>query len=58
MGWSEELMQCDWNPAGAGNFIAFSNNVSGPLRRLVWFTFAALGSTLWINRNKLTIEVR
>jgi hypothetical protein len=51
-----ELLQCDWKPAGAGDFMALSNNVSGPLRRLVWFTFAPLCWTLWINCNKLTIE--
>jgi hypothetical protein len=51
-----ELLQCEWIPAGAGEFIALSQGVSGPLRSLVCFTFAALCWTLWNIRNKLTIE--
>jgi hypothetical protein len=51
-----ELLRCDWNPAGAGDFIALANGLSGPLRRLVWFTFAAQCWSLWNIRNKLTIE--
>jgi hypothetical protein len=37
-----ELLQCDLNPTRAGDFITLANNVSGPLRRLVWFNFAAM----------------
>jgi hypothetical protein len=51
-----ELLHCEWNPAGDGEFIALSQGVSGPLHSLVWFTFAALCWTLWNIRNKLTIE--
>jgi hypothetical protein len=25
-----ELLQCDWNPGGAGDFIALANGLSGP----------------------------
>jgi hypothetical protein len=51
-----ELLHCDWNPAGAGDFIALAQGLAGPLRRLVWFTFATLSWSLWNIRNKLTIE--
>jgi hypothetical protein len=51
-----ELLHCDWNPAGPGEFIAIAQGLYGPLRRLVWFTFAAQCWTLWTIRNKLTIE--
>ncbi|XP_051221392.1 uncharacterized protein [Lolium perenne] len=51
-----ELLSCDWNPAGAGDFIALSQGLSNPLRRLAWFTFAAQCWTLWNIRNKLAIE--
>jgi hypothetical protein len=53
---ARELLHCDWNPAGAGAFIATSQRLSGRLRRLVWFTFAAQCWTLWNIRNKLAIE--
>jgi hypothetical protein len=58
MGWAgvRELLNCDWNPAGAGDFISLANNVTGSLRRIVWFTFATLYWTLGNTRNKLTIE--
>jgi hypothetical protein len=41
--WSgiREILQCGWNPAGAGDFLAIAAGLSGPFRRLVWFTFAA-----------------
>jgi hypothetical protein len=51
-----EILQCGWNPAGAGDFLAIAAGLSGPFRRLVWFTFAAQCWALWIIRNKLTIE--
>jgi hypothetical protein len=51
-----ELLKCEWNPAGAGEFLALVQGLSGPLRRLVWFTFAAQCWTLWNIRNKLAIE--
>ena len=51
-----ELLQCVWNPAGAGGFIAISQGLPGPLWRLAWFSFAAQCWTLWNIRNKLTIE--
>jgi hypothetical protein len=37
-----ELLHCDWNPTGAGDFIALVKGLASPLCRLVWFTFAAL----------------
>jgi hypothetical protein len=43
-------------PSRAGDFIALTNNVLGPLHRLVSFTFAAQCWTVWIIHNKLTIE--
>jgi hypothetical protein len=46
----------EWNPAGAGDFIALAQGLAGPLHRLVWFTFATLSWSLWNIRNKLTIE--
>jgi hypothetical protein len=49
-----ELLQCDWNPAGIEDFIALSQDISGPLRSLVWFIFAAMCWSLWNIRNKLT----
>jgi hypothetical protein len=51
-----ELLPCNWNPTGVGDFIAIVQGLSGPLRRLAWFAFAALGWTLWNTRNKLAIE--
>jgi hypothetical protein len=51
-----ELHPCNWNPTGVVEFIAIVQGLSGPLRRLAWFAFAALGRTLWNTRNKLAIE--
>jgi hypothetical protein len=51
-----ELLGCDWNPAGARDFVAIAHRLSGPLHRLVWFAFAAQSWALWNIRNKLTIE--
>jgi hypothetical protein len=51
-----ELLSCDWNPAGAGDFVALAQGLSGRLRRLVWFTFAAQSWALWNIRNKLTLK--
>jgi hypothetical protein len=51
-----DVLHCDWNPAGAGEFLAIAQGLSGPFRRLVWFTFAAQCWALWNVRNKLTIE--
>jgi hypothetical protein len=48
---ARELLQCSWNPTGAGQFI-----LSGSLRRLAWFTFAAQCWALWNIRNKFTIQ--
>jgi hypothetical protein len=53
-----ELLGCDWNPAGAGQFLGLVQGLSGALRRLVWFTFAAQSWALWNIRNKLAIEGR
>jgi hypothetical protein len=51
-----EFLHCDWNPIGIGDFLALFRGLSGPFRRLVWFTFAAQCWTLWNVRNKLAIE--
>jgi hypothetical protein len=51
-----DVLHCDWNPAGAGEFLAIVQGLSGSFRRLVWFTFAAQCWALWNIRNKLTIE--
>jgi hypothetical protein len=51
-----EILTCLWNPAGAGDFLAISQGLTGSMRRVVWFTFAAQCWALWIIRNKLTIE--
>ncbi|KAK1693054.1 hypothetical protein QYE76_009751 [Lolium multiflorum] len=51
-----DLLSCSWNPAGAADFIAIANGLSGRLRRIAWFTFAAQCWTLWNIRNKLAIE--
>jgi hypothetical protein len=53
---ARELLRCDWNPAGAGEFIALVQSLSGSLRRLAWFTFAAQCWALWNIRNKLAME--
>jgi hypothetical protein len=41
--WSgaRELLHCDWNPAGVGDFLPLSHGLFGPFHRLVLFTFAA-----------------
>jgi hypothetical protein len=56
--WAEiqDVLQCDWNPAGADEFLAIAQDLSGPFRRLVWFTFMAQCLALWNICNKLTIE--
>jgi hypothetical protein len=53
---ARDALHCDWNPAGAGDFIAIAAGLSGRFRRLVWLTFAAQCWPLWHIRNKLTIE--
>jgi hypothetical protein len=52
-----EILHWDWNPAGAGGFVALAPGLSGPFRRLSWFAFTAMFWTLWNVRNKLTIEL-
>jgi hypothetical protein len=51
-----ELLRCDWNPAGARDFLIIAQNLSGSLRRVVWFMFVVQCWTLWLIRNKLTTE--
>jgi hypothetical protein len=51
-----ELLGCNWNLAGAGDFVAIAHRLPGPFRRLVWFTFAAQSWALWNIRNMLMIE--
>jgi hypothetical protein len=51
-----ELLSCTWDPTGVGDFISLVQGLSGPLRRLAWYAFAALGWTLWNTRNKLALE--
>jgi hypothetical protein len=51
-----DILHYDWNSAGAGEFLTIAQGLSGPFRRLVWFTFAAQCWALWNIRNKLTIE--
>jgi hypothetical protein len=53
-----ELLGTAWNPAGAGDFIAICQGLSGQLRCVVWFTFAAQCWALWTVRNKLVFEGR
>jgi hypothetical protein len=38
-----ELLPFNWNPTGVVEFIVIVQGLSGPLRRLAWFAFAALG---------------
>jgi hypothetical protein len=51
-----ELLNCDWNLVGVGQFMGLDQGLSGSLCRLVWFTFAAQCWALWNIRNKLAIE--
>jgi hypothetical protein len=51
-----DILHCDWNPTGAGGFLAIAQGLLGPFRRLVWFAFVAQCWALWNIRNKLTIE--
>jgi hypothetical protein len=51
-----DLLHCTWNLAGAADFIAIVNGLSGRLRRFAWYTFAAQSWALWNIRNKLAIE--
>jgi hypothetical protein len=36
-----DIPHCDWNLAGAIEFLAITQGLSGPFHRLVWFTFTA-----------------
>jgi hypothetical protein len=56
--WAEirDILHRDWNPTGAGDFLAIAQGLSGPFCRLVWFAFVAKCWALWNIRNKLTIE--
>jgi hypothetical protein len=51
-----DILKCDWNPAGAGGFVALAQALSGSFRRLAWFAFTVMFWTLWNVRNKLTME--
>jgi hypothetical protein len=51
-----EILHCDWNPAGAGEFLAIAQGLSGRYRRLVWFAFAAQCWALWNVRNKMIFD--
>jgi hypothetical protein len=53
---ARDVLHCDWNLAGAGEFLAIVEGLSGLFYRLVWFTFAAQCWALWNIRNKLIIE--
>jgi hypothetical protein len=35
-----DLLACSWDPAGAADFVAIANGLTGRLRRLAWYTFA------------------
>jgi hypothetical protein len=50
------LLSRSWDPAGAADFVAIANGLSGRFRRIPWFTFAAQSWALWNIRNKLAIE--
>jgi hypothetical protein len=52
----KEILHCDWNPAGGGEFLAISQGLSRQYRRLVWLTFAAQCWVLLDVRNKLLFE--
>jgi hypothetical protein len=41
-----EILQCNWNPAGAGGFVALAQGLSGSFRRTAWFTFTSMFWTL------------
>jgi hypothetical protein len=51
-----ELLPCNKNRIGVWDFITLAQGLSVPLRRLVWFTFAALCWTLSNIHNKLPME--
>jgi hypothetical protein len=51
-----DLLACSWDPAGAADFVAIANGLTGRLRRIAWYTFAAQSWALWNIRNKLAIE--
>jgi hypothetical protein len=51
-----ELLSCNSNPTGVGDFTTLVQGLSFSLRRLSWFTFAALCWMLWNIRNKLAME--
>jgi hypothetical protein len=41
-----ELLKCTWNPTGVGDFVFIVQGLSGRMRRLARFTFAAQSWTL------------
>jgi hypothetical protein len=51
-----ELLPCSWNLTGVGDFITIAQGLSATLRRIAWFTFAALCLSLWNIHNKLAME--
>jgi hypothetical protein len=51
-----DILKCDWNPVGAGGFVALAQALFGSFRRLASFAFTVMFWTLWNMRNKLTME--
>lgn len=45
-----------WAPCSFAQLLTLANTLSGQLRRLFWFGFAAMSWALWTTRNKFTIE--
>jgi hypothetical protein len=56
--WSgiREAFGVQWNPQSLPDFLAILSQLTPSVRRSFWFLFAAQSWSLWLIRNKLTIE--
>lgn len=56
--WSvvRQLLGCSWSPTSFAHFYSILLRFAGRPRRLLWMLFMAQSWTLWLIRNKLTIE--
>ena len=49
-------LQVNWNPSSFEDLRRLSSGLSGVAKRVFWVGFAVISWSLWITRNKFTIE--